>query len=225
MNFLYSIAPNLENLQSELIKCFFQTIQMCAVSGVIAFSIGLLFGVLLIVTKRGGIMQCTPVYTIINRAIDIIRSIPFIILIFILIPVSRAILGTSIGVSGSYVALICGTVPFFSRQVETAIAEVDYGLVEASEAMGFSPFEIIRSVYLKESIPSIARVTMITIVNLIGLTAMAGAVGAGGLGDFAIRYGYQMGYRDMIWVTVILILLLVSIVQFIGNIIIRKTSH
>ena len=170
-------------------------------------------------------MQCTPVYTIINRAIDIIRSIPFIILIFILIPVSRAILGTSIGVSGSYVALICGTVPFFSRQVETAIAEVDYGLVEASEAMGFSPFEIIRSVYLKESIPSIARVTMITIVNLIGLTAMAGAVGAGGLGDFAIRYGYQMGYRDMIWVTVILILLLVSIVQFIGNIIIRKTSH
>ena len=102
MNFLYSIAPNLENLQSELIKCFFQTIQMCAVSGVIAFIIGLFFGVLLIVTKRGGIMQCTPVYTIINRAIDIIRSIPFIILIFILIPVSRAILGTSIGVSGSY---------------------------------------------------------------------------------------------------------------------------
>ncbi len=97
--------------------------------------------------------------------------------------------------------------------------------MEASEAMGFSPFEIIRSVYLKESIPSIARVTMITIVNLIGLTAMAGAVGAGGLGDFAIRYGYQMGYRDMIWVTVILILLLVSIVQFVGNIIIRKTSH
>ncbi len=98
MNFLYSIAPNLEALQSELVKCFFQTIQMCVVSGVIAFVIGLFFGVLLIVTKKGGIMECTPVYTIINKAIDIIRSIPFIILIFILIPVSRALMGTAIGV-------------------------------------------------------------------------------------------------------------------------------
>ena len=225
MSFLYSIAPNLEALQSELAECFFQTIQMCLVAATVAFFIGLFFGVLLTVTKRGGIMECTPICTVTDKAIDIIRSIPFIILIFILIPVSRLIMGTSIGVSGSYVALICGTVPFFSRQIETAIAVVDYGLVEASDAMGFSPMEIIWSVYLKESIPSIVRVTMITIVNLIGLTAMAGAVGAGGLGDFAIRYGYQMGYRDMIWVTVILILLLVSIVQFVGNLIIRKTSH
>lgn len=225
MNILYSLAPNLKNLQDELIKCFFQTIQMCSVAGITAFIFGLFFGVLLIVTKKDGIMECTTVYTIINKAIDVIRSIPFIILIFILIPFSRMLVGTSIGVKGAYTALICGTVPFFARQIESAIAEVDKGLVEASAAMGFSPLEIIKDVYLKESIPSIVRVSMITMVNLIGLTAMSGAVGAGGLGDFAIRYGYQLNYRDMIWVTVILILFLVSVVQLIGNMIIKKTTH
>ena len=123
------------------------------------------------------------------------------------------------------VALIAGTVPFFARQIESVLAEVDYGLVEASASMGFSPLEIIFSVYLKESIPGITRVTMITFVSLIGITAMAGAIGAGGLGDFAIRYGYQMGYRDMIWVTVIIILIIISVIQGIGNFIIKKTTH
>ena len=138
---------------------------------------------------------------------------------------SRAIVGTSLGVAGAYVPLICGTVPFFGRQVETAIAEVDSGLIEASESMGFTPVEIIFGVYLRESIPSITRVSMITLVNLVGLTAMAGAVGAGGLGDFAIRYGYQQYEYDLLWITVIIILLIVSVIQLVGNIIIRKTSH
>ena len=142
------------------------------------------------------------IYNFLDKAIDIIRSIPFIILMVLLIPVSRAIVGTGSGVTGSY-----------------------GGLIEASEAMGFSPVEIIFGVYLKESIPGITRVTMITFVSLIGITAMAGAIGAGGLGDFAIRYGYQMGYRDMIWATVIIILLIISAIQFIGNLIIRKTTH
>ena len=143
----------------------------------------------------------------------------------LLIPVSRFIVGTGSGVTGSYVALIAGTVPFFSRQIETVLADLDYGLIEASEAMGFSPLEIIVGVYLKESIPGITRVTMITFVSLIGVTAMAGAIGAGGLGDFAIRYGYQMGYTDMSWITVLIILILISIFQFIGNFIIAKTTH
>ena len=143
----------------------------------------------------------------------------------LLIPVSRAIVGTGSGVQGAYVALIAGTVPFFSRQIETAISEVDTGLIEASQAMGATPFEIITRVYLRESIPSIARVTMITVINLIGLTAMAGAIGAGGLGDFAIRYGYQMNYTDMIWCTILIILVLISVIQLIGNLIIKKTSH
>ena len=225
MNILYQIAPNLETRGEELLECTVQTIQMVAVSALFAFVIGVILGVLLIVTKKGGLMECTPLYRVLDKGIDIVRSIPFIILMFLLIPVSRAIVGTSLGVAGAYVPLICGTVPFFGRQVETAIAEVDSGLIEASESMGFTPVEIIFGVYLRESIPSITRVSMITLVNLVGLTAMAGAVGAGGLGDFAIRYGYQQYEYDLLWITVIIILLIVSVIQLVGNIIIRKTSH
>ena len=144
MSLLYSIAPNLERLGEELIKCVGITFKMLFVSGTISFFAGLFFGVLLIVTKKDGILHNPMIYKILDKAIDIIRSIPFIILMVLLIPVSRAIVGTGSGVTGSYVALIAGTVPFFARQIESVLADVDYGLVEASEAMGFSPFEIIQ---------------------------------------------------------------------------------
>lgn len=225
MSLLYDIAPNLKSLQGELLKCIGQTFQMLFVSGVIAFFLGLIFGVLLIVMKKDGLMQNVLLYKFLDKVIDIIRSIPFIILMALLIPLSRAIVGTGSGLAGSYVALIGGTVPFFARQIESVLADVDHGIIEASEAMGFSPLEIIFSVYLKESIPGITRVTMITFVSLIGITAIAGAIGAGGLGDFAIRYGYQMGYRDMIWVTVAIILLIISLFQGVGNFIIRRATH
>lgn len=225
MSIFYKIAPHLESLGGELLTSLGQTFQMLLVSGIFAFFLGIFFGVLLIVTKRGGIMQNTLLYSLIDKAIDVIRSIPFIILMVLLIPVSRALVGTGSGVKGAYVALIVGTVPFFARQIESVLADVDRGLIEASQAMGFSPVEIIFSVYLKEGIPGITRVTMITFVSLVGITAMAGAIGAGGLGDFAIRYGYQMGYTDMSWVTVIIILIIISIIQFVGNAVIKKTTH
>lgn len=225
MSFIYSIAPHLEDLGSELLQCMVQTLQMSLISGVVAFIIGICFGVVLIVTRKGGIFQNTVIYTILDKIIDILRSIPFIILMVLLIPVSRAIVGTALGVTGACVPLIVGTVPFFARQIESVLADVDKGLIEASEAMGFSPVEIVFHVYLKESIPGITRVTMITFVSLIGLTAIAGAIGAGGLGDFAIRYGYQLGYQDMIWITVLLILIIISVFQLIGNIIVKKTTH
>lgn len=225
MSFFQDMATNLETLSGELFKCFQQTLQMLGVTTVFFFTLGMLFGMVLVVTKQGGIMQNLFVYRLLDKAIDVIRSIPFIILMVLLIPVSRAVVGTAIGVTGSYVALICGTVPFFARQVETAVSDTDHGLIEASESMGFSPMEIIFKVYLKESIPSIARVTMITLVNLVGLTAMAGAIGAGGLGDFAIRYGYQMHKTDMTVLTVLIILVIVSIIQAVGNIVINKTTH
>lgn len=225
MSILYSVFPNLEQLGGELLKCMGQTFQMLFVSGVLSFFFGLFFGVLLIVTRKGGIMENVIIYRLLDKAIDIIRSIPFIILMVLLIPVSRVIVGTGIGVAGSYVALFAGTVPFFARQIESVLADVDGGLIEASAAMGFSPVEIIFGVYLRESVPGITRVTMITFVSLMGITAMAGAIGAGGLGDFAIRYGYQMHMRDMIWATVIIMLLIISAFQFIGNVIIKKTTH
>lgn len=217
--------PNFSRAGDEFIKAIGQTLQMVAYSGFVAFFLGLFFGVVLIVTRKQGIMENRFIYNLIDKVINIIRSIPFIILIVLLFPISRAIVGTAIGVKGAIVPLIIGTVPFFARQIETAIAEVDKGLIEAAQSMGSSPLEIIFRVYLKESIPSIARVTMVTAVNLVGLTAMAGAVGAGGLGDFAIRYGHQLKLTDMTILTVLVILLIISIIQMIGNFIIKKTSH
>ena len=216
---------HLEQLGEELIECLIQTLQMSLISGIIAFFFGIVLGVILIVTKKDGLFQNRIVYGVFDKAVDVLRSIPFIILMVLLIPVSRAIVGTGSGVQGAYVPLIIGTVPFFARQIESVLSDVDRGLVEASEAMGFSPIEIIVSVYLKESIPGIVRVTMITFVSLIGITAIAGAIGAGGLGDFAIRYGYQMGYQDMIWVTILLILLIITVFQWVGNYLIKKTTH
>ena len=225
LNILIQIFPNFDRVWGEFVGSIGDTLQMVGISGGISFVLGTFFGVLLVVTRRGGILENRLVYNVIDKVINVIRSIPFLILIIMIFPLSRMIVGTSIGVRGAIIPLIIGTVPFFSRQIETAVAEVDRGLIEASQAMGDSPMQTIFRVYLRESIPSIARVTMVTAVNLIGLTAMAGAVGAGGLGDFAIRYGHQRGMTDMIYASVIVILILVSIIQMIGNLIIHKTSH
>lgn len=225
MDWINTLLPNLDRLSGELLKSIGQTATMIGVSGTIAWGLGILVGVLLVTTRPGGILENRAVFTFFDRAIDIIRSIPFIILIVLLIPLSRFLVGTGSGVTGSFVALVFGTVPFFARQVESVLSDIDHGLIEASEAMGFSPMQIIFGVYLKESIPGITRVTMITFVSFVGITAIAGAIGAGGIGDFAIRYGYQMGYRDMIWLTVLIILAVISVFQFFGNLIIRRTTH
>ena len=225
MSLIYTIFPNLEKFGTEFFKSIGDTCSMVIISGIVSLFIGLFFGVVLTVTKKDGLLQNSLIYNIIDKAINIIRSIPFLILIIMVLPLSRLIVGTGIGVTGAIIPLICGTVPFFARQIETAIAEVDKGLIEAAQSMGSSPMEIIFRVYLKESVPSIVRVTMVTAVNLVGLTAMAGAVGAGGLGDFAIRYGYQQHLTDLTYACVIVILLIVSIIQVIGNYIIKKTTH
>lgn len=225
MDWINTLLPNLDRLSGELLKSIGQTATMIGVSGTIAWVLGILVGVLLVTMRPAGILENRAVFTFFDRAIDIIRSIPFIILIVLLIPLSRFLVGTGSGVTGSFVALVFGTVPFFARQVESVLSDIDHGLIEASEAMGFSPMQIIFGVYLKESIPGITRVTMITFVSFVGITAIAGAIGAGGIGDFAIRYGYQMGYRDMIWLTVLIILAVISVFQFFGNLIIRRTTH
>ncbi len=222
---LIQIFPNLAKLGDEFVEAIGDTLQMILFSGAASFILGTFFGVVLIVTRKNGILQNRLIYNVLDKAINVIRSIPYLILMMMIIPLSRILMGTGIGVKGAIVPLVFGTVPFFARQIETAIAEVDKGLIEASQAMGSSPWEIIFRVYLKESIPSIARVTMVTAVNLVGLTAMAGALGSGGLGDFAIRYGYQRNMTDMTYASVIVILIMVSIIQMIGNLIIRKTSH
>ena len=219
------LLPHIERLGPELVECFWQTATMVAVSGTTAWFLGVAIGVLLVITRKDGLWEKRWLFLFLDKSIDIIRSIPFIILIVLLIPLSRFLVGTGSGVTGSFVALVFGTVPFFARQIESVLSDLDDGLIEASQAMGFSIPQIVFGVYLRESIPSITRVTLITFVSFIGITAIAGAIGAGGLGDFAIRYGYQMGYRDMIWLTVIIILAVITIVQCFGQWIIRKTSH
>lgn len=213
--------PNWYRAGDQLIEALWATLQMVGIAGIISFILGTTFGVLLVVTKKGGILENLFIYNILDKAINGIRSIPFLILMILLIPVSRAIVGTGIGVAGAIIPLVFGTTPFFARQIETAIAELDYGLVEASLAMGLSPLEIIFSVYLRESIPNIARATQITAINLIALTTFAGAIGAGGLGEFAIRFGHQMNLTDLLWVTIFIILIIVSVIQGVGNIVIK----
>ena len=139
--------------------------------------------------------------------------------------VNRAIVGTAIGTKGAIVPLIFGTVPFLSRQIENALVEVDKGVIEAAKSMGSGPIEIIFRVYLREGLAGIIRAITITFISLIGLTAIAGSVGGGGLGDLAIRYGYQRFQTDVTIVTVIILLILISIVQSIGNFLIKKISH
>jgi len=225
MDFIHCHIPNLDRASDQLMRSLIQTLQMVLGSGSISFVLGIFFGVCLVVMKRGGIMQNIVLYTILEKAINVIRSVPFLILIILLIPLSRMVMGVATGVQGAIVPLVFGTVPFFSRQVETAISEVDDGLVEASIAMGMSPIMIIWRVYLRESIPALARVTQITAINLIGLATLAGAVGAGGLGDFAIRFGFHMNMRDLMWLTIAIILVMVSIVQGVGNIVIKKMTR
>jgi len=219
------LIPNVVTKVPELIKSLWQTLYMMGLSGIISFVLGMIFGITLTVTKKRGIMENMVIFNILDKIINTFRSIPFIILLAALIPLTRAVVGTAIGTKGAILPLVFGTVPFFTRQIETALAELDSGLIEASQAMGSSPAEIIYRVYLKESIPSIVRVTTITFISLIGLTAMAGAVGGGGLGDFAIRYGHQRNQVDVTYVTVIILLIIVNAIQAFGNYIIRKTTH
>ena len=217
--------PNLIKKSDEFLLAIWQTLFMMGVSGLISFAIGLLLGVVLSIARPGGIRPSRGLFVVLDRIINTFRSIPFIILLAALIPLTRLIAGTAIGTAGAIVPLVFGTVPFFTRQVEAALAEVDSGLIEAAQSMGMGTWAIIWRVLLRESIPGIVRGTMITFVSLVGLTAMAGAVGGGGLGDFAIRYGHQRNQVDITYATVLVLLVLVSLIQGLGKRIIRRTTH
>ena len=223
--FLSNVLPNVMSKPNDLYISFSQTIYMMFISGLISFVFGVIFGVILIVTSPSGILKNRFIYTLLGGLVNIFRSIPFVILLAALIPFTRIIMGSAIGTKGALVPLVFGTVPFFTRQIESALAEVDKGLIEAAESMGSSPLEIIFRVYLRESLPGIIRGTQITFISLIGLTAMAGAIGGGGLGDYAIRYGHQRGQTDVTYVTVFIILIMVSFIQSMGTFFIKKTTH
>ncbi len=217
--------PNVADSFSILQQSIVETVEMVLTAGLISFVLGMILGTILTVTRQDGIMPNTAVYQVLDKIINLFRSIPFIILLFCLLPLTRLLVGTAIGVRGAIVPLVFGTTPFFARQIEAALWEVEPGLVEAAQAMGNSNFEIIFHVYWKESIAGIARGTTITLISLVGLTAMAGAVGAGGLGNYAYIYGQQRNRMDIIYVTVVILVLMVSVIQIIGNTIAKRSTH
>lgn len=221
---LKKILPNVIKHPEYFGNALVETFVMVLWSGAISFVLGLFFGIVITVTKKDGILENKVIWQILDKVTNLFRSIPFIILLTGVMPLSRLIMGTAIGVKGAIVPLVFGCVPFFTRQVETALAEVDSGLVEAALSMGLSPLDIIFRVYLRESVAPIVRGTTITLISLIGLTAMAGAVGAGGLGNYAIMYGHDRNQLDVTWLTIIVLVLVVSVIQSGGNKIIKKNN-
>ncbi|WP_297376801.1 methionine ABC transporter permease [uncultured Helcococcus sp.] len=225
METIKSYLPNLIKHSDEFIQSLIDTLLMLVISGFFVLIIGLFLGVLITVTKKDNILENKYINRPLDILINIFRSIPFIILLTALLPATRAIMGTMIGVKGAIFPLVIGAIPFFVRQVEQALADVDKGVIEAAESMGLSPIEIIFRVYLKESIGQLIRAITITTISLLGLTSLGGAVGAGGIGAFVIRYGHNRRYYDITYVCVILIILFVTIIQTVGNYLAKKKTH
>ena len=200
-----------------LAKALGETVYMVVVSMIVASLIGIPLGVLLATTAKGQILECMPLNRTIGAVVNALRSIPFIILMVAIIPFTRFIVGTSIGTTAAMVPLVLASIPFIGRQVETSLREVPAGLVEAALSMGATPLQIVRRVLLPEAMPSIVAQLTTVIIALVGESAMAGAIGGGGLGDLAIRYGYQRFRPDIMIATVIILIVLVQIVQFLGN--------
>ena len=200
-----------------LTKALGETVYMVVVSMIVASLIGIPLGVLLATMAKGQILECMPLNRAIGAVVNALRSIPFIILMVAIIPFTRFIVGTSIGTTAAMVPLVLASIPFIGRQVETSLREVPAGLVEAALSMGATPYQIVRRVLLPESMPSIVAQLTTVVIALVGESAMAGAIGGGGLGDLAIRYGYQRFRPDIMIATVVILIVLVQIVQFLGN--------
>lgn len=219
------LFPNVIEFASDFPQAIIDTLLMLVISGLISVVIGIFLAVIVVVTRKDGLKENEPVFWILDKIINLFRSIPFIILIPTVAVLSRVLFGTTIGIEGALVPLVIGTAPFVARQMESAIMEIDPGIIEASIAMGLSTKEIIFDVYLRENIPGMIRGLTISFIALVGQIAIVGSVGAGGLGDMAIRYGLQRSMGDITFVVIILILILISIVQAIGDKLVEKTTH
>lgn len=202
-----------------------ETLYMVAVSALFTFALGLLIGITLYVTSPQGLRSNRFVYGPLGLLVNIGRSLPFLILLIVLLPVTRAIVGTSLGATAAIVPLTIGSSPFFGRVVETALREVDAGRIEAAEAMGATRTDLVLKVLLPEALPGLLAGMTLTLVMFVDYSAMAGAIGAGGLGNFAIKYGYQRFNTDLMLATVVILVVLVQLLQSVGDRIVRAVSH
>lgn len=206
----------LEAFQETLIMVFFSTVFSVLLGGILA--------IVLVMTGPKGLRENKTLFKILDGIINILRSFPFIILMVAIIPLTRAIVGRSTGTSAAIVPLTIAAAPFVARIIEAALKEVDNGVIEAAKSFGASDFQIIFKVMFKEAVPSIISGLTLAIINIIGYSAMAGSIGAGGLGDLAIRYGYQRYQTDIMIVTVIILIIIVQLLQSLGNYFYKKLS-
>lgn len=210
---------------SEIAQATLDTLTMLGGSMVLTVALGLPLGVILFLTGKGQMLENRVANGLLSLLVNILRSVPFVILLIVMIPLTVALVGTSLGVAGAIPPLVAGAAPFFARLVETALREVDKGVIEASFAMGAKRRQVVLRALLPEAMPGIIAAATVTAIALVSYTAMAGVVGAGGLGDLAIRFGYQRFQTDVMVVTVVLLLILVQALQMIGDTVVRRVSH
>ena len=216
---------NFAQMSQLLLEGTLDTLYMTLASTLIAYLIGIPLGVILVVTRKDGICPAPKTNAVLGTIVNIMRSVPFLILIIVLIPFTRFVVGTSIGATATVVPLIVGAAPFIARMVESSLLEVDAGVVEAAQAMGASPWQIVTKVLLKEAVPSLITGAAIALTTILGYSAMAGAVGGGGLGDLAIKYGYHRYQTDVLLLTLVILIALVQIIQALGNGLAKKIDH
>lgn len=207
-----------------LIKSFWETGYMVVASTVLASLIGIPLGIILTVTRNGHILPNTVINSVLGVIVNATRSTPFIILMVAIIPLTRMLVGSSIGTTAAIVPLTISAAPFIARVIESSLLEIDHGVIEAAQSMGASPMQIIYKVLLPESLHSIVLGITLAVIALIGYSAMAGVLGGGGLGDLAIRYGYQRFQPDVMIVTVVILIIMVQLIQFIGDTLSKKLN-
>lgn len=212
-------------IQRKLGTATLQTLEMTFVSGALTVLFGLLLGLALVTTGTRGQHRNRALYEVLSQIVNIGRSMPFIILMVAIVPFTRLVVGTSLGWEAACVPLTIGAIPFYARLVETAVNGVDHGKVEAALMMGASPTQITWGVLVREALPTLIQSATVTLITLLGYSAMAGAVGGGGLGDLAIQYGYQRYETDVMVITVVLILVIVAIIQVVGDMLSRLVDH
>ncbi len=216
-------------MSSELIDLFVssfgETLMMVVISGVVGSILGIPLGIALHITESKGVLPNVAFNRIAGLLVNAVRSTPFIILLVAVIPMTRFFVGTSIGTAAAIVPLTIAAAPFIARLVETALREVDHGLVEAAQAMGATTWQIIYKVLVPEAFAGIVAGLTITFVSLVGYSAMAGAIGGGGLGDLGIRYGYQRFLPEVMLAVVLILIVFVQLVQSLGDLLVRKLSH
>ena len=225
MSFLEQLLPNAHQIPERFMEATLETLYMTLITCLIGFGLGLALGIWLVLTMPGGLKENRSVYSFLDKFVNIFRSIPFVILMALLVGLTRLIVGTSIGTTAAIVPLVISTIPFYARQIQNTLVELDPGMIEAARSMGLGTWEIISRVYMREGLPGIIRASSLSIITVISLTAMAGTVGGGGLGNLAITLGYKRFQTDVTLIATLIILIIVFIFQWIGDLLVKRIDH